>query len=139
MYTAHIWGFDLTLETDPALFSPEHPDHGTLAMLSTVSLTPGQTLLDLGCGAGLVGIAAAKILGEKNVVMTDIDEKAVACARKNTEKNDVPGHFSSSQNAGHRNTEMSEIRVYMIYPIPPERRPLSAAVSHQTGSTAGGK
>ena len=91
MYKTTVFGFELSIETDPSLFSPDHPDRGTLAMLSTIARTPGQTLLDLGCGAGLVGIGAAKILGQENVVLTDVDEKAVSCARKNAVTNGVPG------------------------------------------------
>jgi len=90
MYTANLWGHDLLIETRPGLFSPAAADVGTLAMVSTVELKEGQTLLDLGCGTGLVGIAAAKTLGETNVYMTDIDPNAVACARENAARNGVP-------------------------------------------------
>ena len=91
MYQVTVFGNELTIASDSSLFSPAHPDLGTLAMLRTVTLSPGQTLLDLGCGAGLVGIGAAKVLGEENVVLTDIDEKAVACARENAVRNGVSG------------------------------------------------
>ena len=90
MYTATLWEHELRIETQPGLFSPSAADTGTLAMVSTIALEPGQTLLDLGCGAGLVGIAAAKTLGEHAVYMTDIDENAVSCARENAARNGVP-------------------------------------------------
>jgi len=51
---------EFELESPSGLFSPERPDEGTLAMLSQVGLEAGQTLLDLGCGSGLVAIWAAK-------------------------------------------------------------------------------
>ena len=38
----------------------------------------------------MVGVAAAKICGEKNVWMADIDPLAVAAARENAEANGVP-------------------------------------------------
>lgn len=87
----HINGTSLTLETRPQLFSPRRPDAGTLAMLSCVELKPGDRLLDLGCGYGLVGIYAATILGAENVCMIDVDPVAVEMARKNTDANDVAG------------------------------------------------
>lgn len=65
------------------------PGHAGLAR--RWELLPGQTLLDLGCGAGLVGIAAAKVLGEGAVVLTDVDPAAVACARENAARNGVAG------------------------------------------------
>lgn len=55
------------LETDATLFSPRRVDAGTLAMLSCVELADGDKLLDLGCGCGVVGIYAAKILGPEHV------------------------------------------------------------------------
>ena len=54
-----------------------------------MELESGQKLLDLGCGAGLVGIAAAKVLGEENVWMTDVDPAAVRCAAENAKRNGV--------------------------------------------------
>lgn len=84
-------GQALTMETTPGLFSPHHPDRGTLAMLSFVGLSPGQKILDLGCGWGLVGILAARFAGAENVWMCDIDPCAVETARKNAAANGVAG------------------------------------------------
>ena len=70
----------LELETRPGLFSPEHVDRGTLAMLSVAALEPGMRVMDLGCGCGVVGILAAKRCGEDNVLLTDVDPLAVETA-----------------------------------------------------------
>lgn len=88
---ADVLGFRLELETRPGLFSPEHADRGTLAMLSVARFEPGMQVLDLGCGCGIVGIAAAKICGEENITMCDIDPVAVETARENARLNGVPG------------------------------------------------
>ena len=45
-------------------------------------------VLDLGCGSGVLAIAAAK-LGHQPVVAVDLDESAVAAARANAERNAV--------------------------------------------------
>lgn len=84
-------GVRLALETRPGLFSPGHADRGTLAMLSAADLRPGMKVLDLGCGCGLVGIVAAKVCGEDNVLMSDIDPLAVSVASKNAARNGVGG------------------------------------------------
>lgn len=89
MYQALLWNQPLEIETTEGLFSPRGADAGTLSMVSAVELESGQKLLDLGCGAGLVGIAAAKVLGEENVWMTDVDPAAVRCAAENAKRNDV--------------------------------------------------
>ena len=86
-----ILGRPLVLETDPGLFSPAHADRGTLAMLSCAHFEPGMKVLDLGCGCGLVGILAAQVCGEANVILSDIDPVAVAVARRNAARNGVGG------------------------------------------------
>lgn len=89
--TAEVLGEALTLETQPGLFSPEHIDHGTLAMLSAVDFVPEMKVLDLGCGCGVVGIVAARKCGEAHVLMADVDPEAVQTAMKNAAANGVPG------------------------------------------------
>jgi len=79
----------LTFNTALNLFSPDNIDKGTLAMLSQVEFTSDDKILDLGCGYGVVGITAAKIIGAENVVMSDVSEKAVAMARENALLNGV--------------------------------------------------
>ena len=45
------------------------------------AVRPGERLLDLGCGSGLVGVLAARAGAE--VVASDLDDRAVAAARQN--------------------------------------------------------
>ena len=88
---AEVLGQRVFLETRKGLFSPEHADRGTMAMLSTVDFQPGMRVMDLGCGCGIVGIAAAKKCGAENIVMSDLDPNAVDAARENAERNGVGG------------------------------------------------
>lgn len=83
-------GTHLTLESGSRLFSPYKADSGTLAMLSFVTLQAGDKVLDLGGGSGLVGIWAAKHIGQENVVMCDISAEAVGTAAQNAAQNGVP-------------------------------------------------
>lgn len=80
-------GTELTFETDGDLFSPMQIDRGTAAMLEEAELRPGDRIIDLGCGYGVVGVCATKITGPENVYMTDINEKAVAVSRRNMLEN----------------------------------------------------
>ena len=91
MIKTNIKGIDLVFETSKSLFSPRAVDLGTLSMLSLVEFGENEKVLDLGCGYGVVGILAAKIVGEENVVMLDIDGEAVKLAQKNALLNGVPG------------------------------------------------
>ena len=87
----NIGGVELAFDTLEGLFSPAHADRGTLAMLSCADLRPGQRVLDLGCGWGLAGVYAAAVCGAQNVVMTDVDPRAVACAQANARLNGLEG------------------------------------------------
>jgi len=88
---AAIENIDLKFKTSPSVFSPRILDRGTLAMLSAVEFAPDDFVLDLGCGYGVVGILAAKMIGPEKVVMTDIDEQAVRLSKENAALNGVAG------------------------------------------------
>ena len=84
-----ILGIPLKFETSPELFSPGDIDKGTLAMLNMASFNEPDKVLDLGCGYGVVGITVAKIIGAKNVIMSDISEPAIYMSKKNAKLNGV--------------------------------------------------
>lgn len=90
MITAEIKNVSLKFETDSSNFSPNSIDVGTLAMLSAVEFLPDDKILDMGCGYGVVGILAAKLIGQERVTMCDISESAVRQAKINAELNGVP-------------------------------------------------
>jgi len=89
MFTTTINGIGYTFETSETCFSPRYVDSGTLAMLSRVEFKPGDKVLDLGCGYGVVGIVAAKYTEPENVYMLDNDASALSCAERNTAINGV--------------------------------------------------
>lgn len=52
-------------------------------------VTPETTVIDVGTGSGILGIAALK-LGAKHVFGTDLDENAIVAVAENLESNDIP-------------------------------------------------
>lgn len=73
MIACTINGINFKMHTEMSLFSPNSIDKGTLTMLSKVDFQPGQKILDLGCGYGVIGIYAAHFSGAENVTMVDIN------------------------------------------------------------------
>ncbi|MGI5309037.1 50S ribosomal protein L11 methyltransferase [Rheinheimera sp. WS51] len=53
-------------------------------------IQPEQTVVDFGCGSGILGIAALK-LGAKRVIGVDIDPQAIEASGKNAQRNQVAG------------------------------------------------
>ena len=86
-----INGTEIVCETGEYYFSPKGVDRGTRLMLETVPVREGDKVLDLGCGYGVVGIYAAKLLGGDRVVMCDILEDAVTLSKDNLAKNEIEG------------------------------------------------
>ncbi len=71
-------------------------DHPTTRMcLAAVEkyARPGEKVLDLGCGSGILGIAAA-VLGAGPIVAADVDEKAPDIVRDNAKLNGVEDAFT---------------------------------------------
>jgi len=62
-----------------------------LRVLDSLQLA-GRTVLDFGCGSGILGIAALK-LGAARVVAADIDPQALTAARDNAARNGVASHI----------------------------------------------
>lgn len=90
MISIEIKNVNLKFETDSSNFSPNNIDIGTLAMLSATDFLQSDKILDLGCGYGVVGILAGKLIGQENITMCDISESAVKQARINAKLNQVP-------------------------------------------------
>ncbi len=82
-------GLHLRLATDAGVFSRGHLDRGTELLLEALELGPCEAILDLGCGTGVLGIAAAKLSEGGHVVLTDVNERAVGLARANLRANGV--------------------------------------------------
>lgn len=64
------------------------PGPASLALARYLFSVRDKSVLDLGCGTGLFGIAAAK-LGAREATATDLDPAAVECARRNAARNRV--------------------------------------------------
>ncbi len=80
----------ILLDSNMAFGTGEHETTAMCAELIQETLKEGDVVLDVGCGSGILGIAAAK-LGAKLCYLTDIDPVAVASAKHNAARNGVEG------------------------------------------------
>ena len=82
-----IRGRPFTFHTDSGVFSREGLDRGTELLLEAIEVGPCESMLDLGCGYGPIGIVAARLSEGGHVILTDVNERAVALARTNIAAN----------------------------------------------------
>ena len=74
--------------TDAGVFSKKMIDFGSQVLLSCLSFQQGETVLDVGCGYGPLGLSLVKTQGV-HATMVDVNTRALDLARKNAAFNQV--------------------------------------------------
>ena len=92
----NLLGESFQFYTDAGVFSKKMIDYGSQVLLSALDLEAGNTLLDVGCGYGPLGISLAKVQGVK-VTMIDINSRAIDLAKQNAERNKVEATIFQSK------------------------------------------
>lgn len=64
------------------------PPQSTIELARVLDINPGDDVLELGCGSGLLSIVAAK-MGARHIVATDINPRALEAAEENARRNNV--------------------------------------------------
>jgi ribosomal protein L11 methyltransferase len=85
---AHAGDLDLVIEPKMSFGTGHHPTTTLMIRLLLKGSVRGRTVLDLGCGSGVLGILASR-LGASRVTGIDIDEWAVENSRENCQRNRV--------------------------------------------------
>ncbi len=85
----------LIIEIDPggAFGSGTHETTSMCMEMLEENVTADMDVFDIGCGSGILGIAAAK-LGAKAVIAVDLDEAAVMTTHENAVRNNVSDNFT---------------------------------------------
>jgi len=102
--------------TASSVFSKKRIDTGTRLLIETMILPNSGCVLDLGCGYGAVGIAAATFNPALKVKMTDVNSRAVNLARKNVERNKVA---NAEVRCGHLYAPVKDLTFNCILSNPP--------------------
>ncbi|MGZ8737508.1 MAG: class I SAM-dependent methyltransferase [Nocardioides sp.] len=80
---ATVWGHDLALTSGSGVFAQGRLDIGTAVLFRETEPPTGGTLLDLGCGYGVIGCALATTAPTARVWGVDVNERAVLLANEN--------------------------------------------------------
>ena len=86
---AKLRGRNFEFLTSSSVFSKKKVDLGTHVLIDAMVLPEKGSVLDIGCGYGAVGIAAAATNPNLRVVMSDVNMRAVRLARQNLETNRI--------------------------------------------------
>jgi 16S rRNA (guanine1207-N2)-methyltransferase len=73
--------------TRAGVFSRNEMDEGTRLLIESMEVMPLNSIIDIGCGYGAIGITSAHLASVGRVVMVDTSARAVDCANRN-----VRGH-----------------------------------------------
>jgi 16S rRNA (guanine1207-N2)-methyltransferase len=89
MVQTRLRGQTFKFLTSSSVFSKKQVDPGTRLLIEAMLLPDSGNVLDVGCGYGAVGIAAAASNPRLRVVLTDVNMRAVQLARQNIKINRV--------------------------------------------------
>lgn len=99
-----INGVNFSFMTDTDVFSRKSVDFGTDLLLNEVikdiktNAQKAESILDLGCGYGVVGIVLKSVFRKASITQVDINERAVRLAKENAQLNRVPIAVSVQSN-----------------------------------------
>ena len=94
---------DLMISALPAVFSSAELDGGTKLLLSTFHKADGLKgkVLDLGCGAGVIGASLKKQFPKIKLTMSDIHAMAIASSKRTLSENALEGEVLASDVFSH--------------------------------------
>ena len=86
-FRARLLGQELELETRPGVFSHGELDDGARALGEAARVSEDSRVVDLGCGSGALGIAAALAAPRGKALLVDSQPRSVEAARANAARN----------------------------------------------------
>ena len=112
----YLRGRSFTFLTASGVFSRERVDLGTRLLIESMLLPDRGYVLDMGCGYGAIGIAAAVLNPRLYVILVDVNARAVRLARQNLQKNCVG---NAEVRKGRFYTPVREVKFDSVFMNPP--------------------
>jgi 16S rRNA (guanine1207-N2)-methyltransferase len=93
----NVWGHWLELTSGSGVFAQGRLDVGTGVLLQdSAPPVAARTVLDLGCGYGVIGLAIAIAVPACTVTAVDVNERAVLLANENAAELEVADRFTAA-------------------------------------------
>lgn len=89
--TYDFQGKHLTYTTDHGVFSRQRLDFGSRVLMDSIDIGNAKSMLDVGCGYGTMGIALKSVHEDLQVLMTDVNKRAISLAKENIKCNNLEG------------------------------------------------
>ncbi|SDG13437.1 16S rRNA m(2)G 1207 methyltransferase [Fontibacillus panacisegetis] len=89
VWDAVLRGQRLRFISDAGVFSKGNVDYGSRTLIDAMDFSVDANVLDVGCGYGPIGLAAARIASKGHVTMVDVNSRAVELARENALANGI--------------------------------------------------
>ena len=83
-----LLGQNMTFLTDAGVFSKKMIDYGSQTLLKCLDFHKQESVLDVGCGYGTLGLTLIKAK-EVRATLVDINQRALDLARQNADRNQV--------------------------------------------------
>lgn len=113
-----VAGIELDLYTSGGVFSPKKLDNGTKLLIENAEVKDGLKVLDLGCGYGVLGLVLKKLNPGIELVMTDVNPRAVKLAKMNAKHLKVDAEILQGDVFGNR--ALREMKFDIIFLNPPQ-------------------
>jgi 16S rRNA (guanine1207-N2)-methyltransferase len=89
-WTYQLRGNEFTFTSDNGVFSKNEVDFGTRMLIESFEMPNIEgKVLDVGCGYGPIGLAVAKENPDRQVIMVDVNERAVELSKLNAKQNGI--------------------------------------------------
>ncbi len=82
------FGKELKFKSDLGVFSKERVDFGTNVLINSIpDLSWANSLLDVGCGVGIIGLCMKSKYRQLNIELVDVNTRALKLAAENAKMN----------------------------------------------------
>lgn len=111
-----VRGTGFTVHSRPGTFAWDRLDEGTRLLVEHMVIHPSDTVLDLGCGNGIVGMVAARLASQGQVMLVDVDAEAIRSAKRSVDANVLHNCTVTASDAG---SAVKHMRFDVVVTNPP--------------------